>query len=87
MGYVTMKLEEVIEEFNEVDKPAHYHLAIDGKQIETIKIIEATLSPEEFIGFCKGNIIKYTLRSKGKGKEQDWKKADWYSAKLREKLR
>jgi len=78
-----MKLEDVIEEFNEIDKPAHYCLAIDGKQVEVIKIIETVLSPEEFKGFCKGNMIKYTLRSNGKGKEKDWKKADWYSAKLR----
>lgn len=49
---------------------------------ETIKILEAKLTPEEFVGFNKGNAIKYLDRAKGKAKGkkelEDYKKAAWY---------
>ena len=42
-----------------VNSPEHYL----GK-IECIDAIEAALTPEEFRGFCKGNIIKYIFRER-----------------------
>lgn len=41
-------------------RPDHYGGA--GSPYETIKVLRATMSDEEFMGFCKGNIIKYAMR-------------------------
>ena len=46
-----------------VKHPAHY---CDGG-IETIDYIRAKLTPEEFIGYCKGNALKYISRAGKKG--------------------
>jgi hypothetical protein len=41
-------------------------------------MIRASLTPEEFDGFCKGNILKYTMRERYKGGTQDLEKAQKY---------
>ena len=41
-----------------VESPSHY----TAGGIETIDFIRAKLTPEEFRGYCKGNIIKYLSR-------------------------
>ena len=46
-----------------VKHPAHY--CVGG--IETIDYIRAKLTPEEFIGYCKGNALKYISRAGKKG--------------------
>ena len=46
-------------------------------------IMEAVLTPEEFRGFLKGNIIKYALRQ-GKKDSDDAGKALHYREKLKE---
>lgn len=58
-----------------VNNPPHY--TVGG--IETIDYIKAKLTPEEFIGYLKGNVIKYTSRA-GKKDDviQDLEKAQWY---------
>lgn len=43
--------------------PSHY---TDGG-IETIEFIRAKLTAEEFVGYCKGNGLKYISRSGKKG--------------------
>tara|TARA_Y100001937_G_scaffold116490_1_gene168485 strand:+ start:740 stop:967 length:228 start_codon:yes stop_codon:yes gene_type:complete len=64
---------------DEVNFPSHYR---KGK-IECIDAIEAALTTEEFLGYLKGQIIKYTWRAKHKGKEsQDYQKLQWYSTRL-----
>ncbi len=56
--------------------PDHYN--VPGQK-ETIDIIKDSLTPEEFRGFCVGNMIKYRDRAKHKGHEsQDMAKAKWY---------
>jgi len=50
------------------------------------EVIEATLSKSEFIGFLKGNIIKYSMRQGVRG-EIDSQKCKHYIIKLDEKLR
>ena len=51
------------------------------------EVMEAVLTPEEFCGFLKGNIIKYSMRQGRKGDaSQDADKARHYAAKLREFL-
>lgn len=58
-----------------VNHPAHYKIG----GIETIDFIEAKLTPEEFRGYLKGNVLKYVSRSNGKDSyETDMLKARWY---------
>ena len=61
-----------------VNHPSHY---TDGK-IECIDAIELSMSKEAFMGYCKGNIIKYVWRYKHKGGVESLKKAKWYLDKL-----
>lgn len=69
--------------YDPVNKPKHYQLFADGTQ--AIDIIKASLTPEEFAGYCKGNALKYRLRAGNKDKlQQDIDKADWYANKLDE---
>lgn len=68
-----------------VNNPNHYK---GNKGIETIDFIENVLTREEFIGYLRGNVIKYQSRANLKGrKEEDLKKAKWYSDKLVEVLK
>lgn len=66
--------------YDMVNNPAHYDL-FPGTQ--AIEIIRKALTPEEYIGYLKGNVLKYRLRA-GKKKDamQDIKKADWYETEL-----
>lgn len=54
--------------------PNHY---VKGG-IECIQAIKASLSLEGFLGYCKGNVIKYLWRYEDKGHEEDLKKAEQY---------
>lgn len=57
-----------------VNHPNHY---TDGP-IECIDAIQAALTEEEFIGFCKGNAMKYIWREQLKGGMEDLQKAAWH---------
>ena len=57
-----------------VNHPQHY---IQGG-IECIEAIQAALTPEEFRGFCKGNVLKYIWRERHKGGNESLRKANWY---------
>lgn len=49
--------------------------------LQPIELMQETLSPEEFRGFLKGNIIKYTMRAghkEGESAEKDAAKAKVY---------
>lgn len=63
-----------------VDHPSHY----GGKDnpYEVIKVLEAWLTPDEYIGFLKGNAIKYLARHRQKGGDEDLRKAEWYQREL-----
>ncbi len=64
-----------------VNSPAHY---MQGG-IETIDFIEAKLTPEEFRGYLKGNVLKYASRMGNKGSMRlDAGKAAWYSNRIAE---
>lgn len=54
-----------------VNKPTHY----TSGEIECIDAIRAALTPEEFRGFCKGNVLKYCWRERQKNGDQDIAKA------------
>jgi hypothetical protein len=51
-------------------------------EIECIDAIEAALTPEEFRGFCKGNVLKYVWRMNHKEGPESLRKAQWYVARL-----
>lgn len=58
--------------------PSHYKLKGLG-EIESIDVLEAVLSKEEFSGFCHGNALKYLIRAgKKDDKVQDLEKAKVY---------
>ena len=46
--------------------------------VECIEAIRAALTPGEFIGFCKGNVMKYVWRERHKGGSEDLRKARDY---------
>lgn len=62
------------EEHNPVEHPNHY---CQGG-IECIKAIEASMSPEGFQDYCKGNVLKYIWRWREKNGLEDLKKAQVY---------
>lgn len=57
-----------------VNSPRHY----TAGGIETIDYIRAKLSPEQFRGYCLGNVLKYVSRADLKGGAEDLKKAQTY---------
>jgi predicted transcriptional regulator len=80
-----VRLDNVIKHLNKqketVNSPAHYN----SGYVECIDAIESMLTKEEFIGFLRGNILKYQWRYKQKNGAEDLKKAQWYFDKLKEK--
>lgn len=62
------------EESDQVNHPSHYTQG----GIECIKCIEASMKPEGFQDYCKGNVIKYIHRWREKGGVQDLRKASVY---------
>ena len=62
-----------------INNPEHYNQGA----VECIEAIEAMLSPDEFIGYLRGNSLKYRWRMRYKGSPiEDQKKAAWYENKL-----
>lgn len=53
-------------------------------EVQPWHVMEAVLTPEEFIGFLKGNIIKYSMRAGRKEGSDDAGKAKHYMQKLQE---
>ena len=70
-----------------VNSPKHYKLR--GLDIESVDVIKAVLTPEEFAGWLKGNAMKYLHRlGKKDDAVQDTKKAmkylEWLVKELEE---
>lgn len=64
---------------NMVDNPPHYN----NGSIECIEAIEAMLSRDEYIGYLRGNALKYMWRFRYKKKPfEDLRKARWYEERL-----
>ena len=64
-----------------VNSPPHYKVG----GIEVIDFIKAKLTPEEFRGYLKGNVLKYTSRAGYKDDAaQDIGKLVWYASKLQD---
>lgn len=68
-----------------INQPPHYRQG----EIECIEAIEAALTPEEFRGYCKGNVLKYVWRERhkpGSTPAESLAKAQWYLTRLLAKL-
>lgn len=61
-----------------VNHPEHYNQG----GIECIEAIKATMTHESFLGFLRGNVIKYIWRFNKKNGVEDMKKARWYLDRL-----
>jgi len=61
-----------------VNSPPHYN----QKGIECIDAIEAMLTHEEFVGYLRGNSLKYRWRFRYKNGIEDLRKAEWYEKRL-----
>ena len=78
-GYkFTEKLEDCIDPIDakddKVNHPNHYTFG----EIEVIDYIRDKMTPDEFQGYCMGNILKYVSRHKHKNGVEDLKKAQVY---------
>ena len=62
---------------SEVFGPKHHGGSDDP--FETIKVLEHWLTPDEMIGFCKGQSIVYQRRHRAKGGLTDLAKSAWYT--------
>tara|TARA_A100001201_G_scaffold142927_2_gene142574 strand:- start:722 stop:940 length:219 start_codon:yes stop_codon:yes gene_type:complete len=63
---------------DKVNHPEHYNQGT----IECIDAIEAMLSQEEFVGYLRGNSLKYRWRFRYKNGIEDLRKAEWYERRL-----
>jgi hypothetical protein len=68
-----------------VNHPAHYGKGADDPY-EHIRIMENTLTPDEFVGAMKFNISKYMHRERMKNGIEDLPKDQWYMNRLVEYL-
>lgn len=83
-AYAAAHMERLWANSNQSDQsdpinPQHY------KQyaVEVIDLIQQALTPEEFKGYLKGNMLKYRFRAGyKKDREEDLKKSNWYQDKL-----
>jgi len=74
-------IEEPVKEkqFDAVARLDHYNTG----SIEAIEAIKASMHPQEFKGYLKGNCMKYLWRYEYKGKPvEDLRKCRWYLEKL-----
>lgn len=81
-GYLTEELppHNINPPYDDVNNPNHYKTFPDA---EAIDLIERILTDKEYMGYLKGNYLKYKLRAgKKDNTEKDLAKADWYQGEL-----
>ena len=67
-----------------VNHPPHYK----KNKVQAIKVIEAGLGDQGFQDYLLGQVFKYLLRFKHKGKPiEDLEKAEWYLKMLKKKVK
>ena len=54
--------------------------------VQPWEAMESCMSVEEFVGYLRGNVVKYVMRCSSKGGIQDLKKSQHYLTKLIEIL-
>ena len=77
-GATVYKPKDYNKQYNNVHSPAHYNQG----HTECIDAIEAMLSDEEYIGYLRGNSMKYRWRFRYKNGLEDLNKAEWYEKRL-----
>lgn len=77
--YANLNVQRPEGQLEAVNHPSHYG---GDTTYETIKVLKAWLSPSEYIGFLKGNVIKYLSRAEKKAGREDYAKATWYQKEL-----
>ena len=70
------------EEIDMVNSHTHYNN--NPGMIECIDAIRAMLSPEEYIGYLRGNSLKYRWRFRYKNGIEYLENAEWYENRLKE---
>ena len=60
-----------------VNNPAHYQ-----GEVECIDAIKSSMSKQQYIGYLKGNIIKYIWRFERKNGLEDLQKSECYIQRL-----
>jgi len=76
-------MKRMSEKEDSVHSPSHYNML----DIEAIDLIELSMTKEEFLGYLKGNVLKYIIRYRHKGKaKEDLSKGEWYLKKLKDKV-
>jgi hypothetical protein len=73
-----LKLAKALGTYDIVQRPAHYNAG----DIECIDGIKAMLTEQEFIGYLRGNSLKYRWRYPYKNGIEDLLKAEWYETRL-----
>lgn len=68
----------MVSKADNVNSPEHYRQG----GIECIQAIESALTPEEYRGYLKGNIIKYIWRERMKAGLESCQKSQWYLNRL-----
>lgn len=67
-----------------INNPSHYN----RNGIESVDVLKAYLTPEEYKGYLKGTQLTYLLRSPWKKQEKDdILKAEWYATKLAQEVK
>jgi Protein of unknwon function (DUF3310) len=83
-----MKASDAVEMILKNDSANTYQVGGDhykAMEVEPWAVLQAVLTPEEWVGFLKGNIIKYGMRQGRKeGADDDADKAKHYMKKLSE---
>lgn len=69
--------------YDPVNSPEHYNKL----DVEAIDLIEMSMTSNEFLGYLKGNVLKYIIRYRHKGKAaEDLGKCLWYLTRLKDKV-
>ena len=71
--------EAMAKSYDAVNRPEHYN----NGGMECIDAIQGMLTHDEYIGYLRGNALKYNWRCRYKGKPiEDLRKARWYEERL-----
>ena len=77
--YPDMQVDDVVEDVIDADDPVYNPSHYNTGGVECIEGIEASMPEDAFLGYLKGNCMKYLWRYEYKGKPlEDLKKAQWY---------
>jgi hypothetical protein len=76
-AYTAVNLYDCCPDVGSAATSKHYN----AQPIQAIELMQAIMTPEEFVGFCKGNYIKYAMRAgvkQGESTDKDATKAKQY---------